>query len=132
LYSEGYTIDYFTNGSFKIPSWIIGSPHSTIVLDYKLPGSGEYNKDSENRYWNVHRMDSRHAIKFTVASEEDLDMASMIWHSIISTDVQVYLGPVWDMMTAARCAEYILERRLPWKLNVQVHKFIWDEKARGI
>lgn len=38
--SAGYTIDVFTNGSFEFPSWVTFSP-VTIIMDWKLKGSGE-------------------------------------------------------------------------------------------
>ena len=131
LSNKGFTMDFFTNGSFIIPGEIQTRHNVTIVLDYKLPGSGEAERGLENRRKNFRKLWPKDALKFTVASREDLLAAQLIYKQRASAP-QVYVGPVWGKIEAEEVAQFILDEELDWKLNVQTHKFIWDPEARRI
>ena len=40
--------------------------------------------------------------------------------------------PSWDELPADELAAWILEDRLPVRLQLQLHKFIWSPAARGV
>jgi len=42
----------------------------------------------------------------------------------------VYAGIVWGKAEPADLVRWILEAKMPWRLNMQVHKFVWDPDAR--
>jgi 7-carboxy-7-deazaguanine synthase len=40
------------------------------------------------------------------------------------------VGAAWDELDAATVADWILESRLPIRLNVQLHKMLWGTGTR--
>jgi 7-carboxy-7-deazaguanine synthase len=44
--------------------------------------------------------------------------------------VKVLFSPEFDRMKAGDLADWILETRLPIRLNLQIHKCIWGANAR--
>lgn len=124
------TIEVFTNGTMTIP-YDISRGLDTIVLDWKLPGSGE-NGEVEAVFVNVSHLRPIDAVKFTVKDRQDYEVAKERygWMRKASIGSVVYCGPVWDHIDAAELAGWMLEDSLPWRLNVQTHKFIWHPDAR--
>jgi len=133
LWKQGATVEAFTNGSLLWPEWAMWNIR--FVMDWKLQGSGEtIAPDIMMR--NVSRMTAKDAIKFTVANDEDLKEAMQIWLRTFQglergpLAPQIYCGPVWDAMEPSDVATFILKNHLPWNLNVQVHKYIWNADTR--
>lgn len=136
--TRGADTEVFTNGSQEITR-TMRTLFNTIVLDKKLPGSGElYDKGDEdiNLSRNLRQLTGRDAIKFTIASAEDFESAREWWNSYMSLEnahfgiPMFFAGVVWGKMKEEELAAMILEAGLPWNLNVQMHKFIWDPEAR--
>lgn len=132
-------LECFSNGTLKYPEWVYD--HIYFVLDWKLPGSGEeLSEHVQNVRWeNVCELDSSDAIKFTVASLEDFEAAVEAYEKIKATfevplDMpQVFCGVVWNKMSNADLVGMMFGgRQLTWRLNVQVHNYIWDREQRGI
>jgi 7-carboxy-7-deazaguanine synthase len=128
---ESFTFDIFTNGSFLFPIWA-ARPHVTIVLDWKLRGSGEAETKLEERMINARTLHQKDAIKFTVKDQFDLDRAADWWFDIANDRPEVYVGRVWGEITDAHIVEFIKKTQLPWRLNIQTHKLIWPNEERGI
>lgn len=119
-----HLFDLFTNGSRLLPEWAL-LPQVTVVMDYKLPGSGEY---SNFEYRNLELLTNKDALKFVVKDEDDLVMA----YDMLDTyepGCQVYFGPVWgtDINWLAEEVQKIPSA----KLNVQLHKYLWDPEERA-
>jgi 7-carboxy-7-deazaguanine synthase len=132
LYAQGYQIEIFSNGTLPFPEW---APRlARTIMDWKLKSSGEdpYN---QNRINNLRLLDQSDAVKFVIGNAEDFDQAVELWEEHIwnpQLKVQTYYGVVWGKLETAELVEWIQERRLDWKLNVQVHNYIWDRDKRGI
>jgi len=136
LLQRHYKIDLFTNGSRPMPNWV-SSLEATIIMDWKLPGSGEAESFLEQRRLNLFRLGMKDAIKFVVMDEDDFRYAINIWNDIYAQmgqpPFQVYVGKVWDGKLDDQAIIDLLRRtRLPWKVNVQVHKYIWEPTLRGV
>lgn len=143
LLDQNYTIDIFTNGTMPIirPE----DPNLTYVLDWKLAGSGEghlQDKLYNTRFENLMKLFPTDAIKFTVKDRNDMYEARDLinqWKSLqgnFSPDLPLpkfYMGPVWDKVEPSEIVEFLADNGL-WDvfLNLQVHKVIWDPKARRI
>lgn len=129
------TQEVFTNGTRPIPS---AAEHrlDTIVLDWKLPGSGEtvaFGPDT-NVMHNINKLGPNDALKFTVKHYNDYANAKLLYNTILPWTTfsgVVYCGVVWDGIETRELAEWMLQDKLPWRLNVQVHKYIWPPDARG-
>lgn len=130
-WSKGHTIEMFTNGTQLLPHWAHG--RMRFMMDWKLPGSGEYEKMPEDvRMANVRRLHMSDGVKFVAKDVEDLHIAHSDWHKLkaVGTVAQFWATPVWDALDPQSVVEYILDHELPWKLSVQVHKYVWDADKR--
>jgi 7-carboxy-7-deazaguanine synthase len=136
-----FDVEVFTNGTIAWPRELLD--YVSFVCDWKLNGSGE-NPYDEVRIKNINEMYScnapeLHAVKFTVKDESDLMQAVSIvktynlYDSIQGVEQpRIYVGVVWGQQyTTAKLVEDMLKLRLDWRLNIQVHQYIWDPQERG-
>lgn len=132
LHSKEYRFEMFTNGSKLIPAWALGIVR--FMMDWKLPGSGEYDSiDPAVRLENAQRLFRGDGIKFVVAGQTDLDQARQDWQELVRKGVvaQFWATPVWGV-DPKTVIDYIFMHQLPWKLSLQVHKYIWQPDERGV
>lgn len=130
------SLEVFTNGTKHI-SPRVRNLLDTIVLDWKLPGSGEdisrsWGPDT-NLWRNIQALGPKDAIKFTIKDRKDYEVAKERYEWLRKQDTKggvVYCGVVWGHIDTSELAGWILEDHLPWNLNVQVHKYIWPPDAR--
>lgn len=131
LASMGLTIDVFSNGTLPYPQWVEGYPVH-FIMDWKLPGSGE-NAYDQTRLRNLDIIESRGSVKFVCANEEDLLLAKELYNTyLIHRDIKVYYGVAWGKMENKDLVALVMEHKLPWRLNVQVHNIIFNREDRGI
>jgi 7-carboxy-7-deazaguanine synthase len=127
-----YQIECFTNGTFQFPAWAF--PSIRFIMDWKLPGSGEDNKPGE-RERNALCLQRGDAIKFTVKDEQDLEAAYSAWVHLNALDVlaQYFVGIVWGgPLTDTDVIDFVRYNKLPWRLNMQLHKYIWNPDQIGV
>lgn len=151
LWSANRRLECFSNGTIDIPDWAFS--RIDFVFDRKLASSGE-DLDKIRRfggingedpfYSNLHRafQAGRATLKYTIASMDDLFEVIQDWHKLtdpyiaphlIREDLRVYVGAVWGKVKESDIATWLAEADLPgWRLNVQMHKYIFDPEARGI
>lgn len=134
LLNRQRTIDVFTNGSHEeLPGWMFDSCVS-VILDWKLSGSGEAQRGRDVRERNVKR--SLHAkdwIKMVVCDVQDFKEAVSLWKKLRDeTPANWCVGSAWQHISEAQLTEMVLEEGLPWRVNVQVHKYIFDANERQI
>jgi 7-carboxy-7-deazaguanine synthase len=143
LHKRGHTVEMFTNGTILYPQRIYETVF--IVMDWKLPGSGEgdnaFGINNKNRVDNFYQLGPGDVVKFTIADTDDFAAAHKVWEEHftdtgekpIEVYPDVYAGIVWDKgVTNAELVDMILANELPWKLSIQVHNHIWDRSQRGI
>jgi 7-carboxy-7-deazaguanine synthase len=134
LREHGFTIEMFSNGTRPYDYLILSQV--SIVMDWKLPRSGEYKGMVGIVGENVKQLrDSlMHSIKFTVKDLEDLETAKLLWSFFHLDDAfcQVFVGPVWGKIEPEEIVNFVRDNKLPWRLNLQTHKYIFDPEARGI
>lgn len=105
-------------------------PRAHIIMDLKCPDSGE----SHRNYWpNLERLKPTDQLKFVIASRRDFDwtVATIREHDLVSR-FTVLLSPVFGTLPEVTLATWLLESKLPVRLHLQMHKYIWDPKARGV
>jgi 7-carboxy-7-deazaguanine synthase len=133
LKSYGFLrFEMFTNGTKPIIPDLIDE--IDFVMDWKLPGSGE-DPNNQERIENLKVIDTgNNSVKFTVADVDDLNMASDIWADhLMESPLQVFVGAVWGKIDNAVILDFIKAYRLPWRLNVQTHNYIYGGPTqRGI
>jgi 7-carboxy-7-deazaguanine synthase len=105
-------------------------PRVHIILDLKTPGSGEV---EANVWANLDRLKPTDEVKVVVCDRADFDwaVAQVVAHRLTER-CPVLFSPVFGRVTPTELAEWVLESRLPVRLQVQLHKILWDPQARGV
>jgi len=128
LLDEGRTVMLETGGHLSVED----VPDGVVrVIDVKCPGSGEAGKV----HWpNLDRLRPSDEIKFVITDRADYEFARDVVakHSLLSKAAAVLFSPVHGVMSARTLAEWILADRLPVRLQLQAHKYIWDPQTRGV
>jgi len=114
-----------TSGAFDISR---SDPRVRRILDVKTPGSGE---SKRNRWENFHVLKDGDEIKFVITSLEDYLWAVSILdrHQPV---VPVLFSPAWGKLQPSDLAAWMLRDRVPARLQLQLHKYIWGEQATGV
>lgn len=127
LLAEGYEVMLETSGSLDISG--VDSRVKRIV-DLKAPGSGMV---ARNRMANIELLTPHDEVKFVLKDRIDYEWAKQQIATHGLTDrCPVLLSPVFDELHPRDLAEWILDDGLPVRMQLQIHKFIWDPKARGV
>ena len=133
LADKGYTQEVFTNGSVIFPDF---TDSMLKMMDWKLAGSGEDSFNVSEREYNAfENLGPDDGIKFVIVDKDDYEEAMHIWRHLawkVQCQAQFWVGAAWGRIKEAQLVEWILEDGLPWKLNVQVHKYIWPADKRGV
>lgn len=101
------------------------------IVDVKCPGSGEAAKMD---WENLRRVTRHDQVKFVLKHREDYDYArDVVTREQLAGRVDAILfSPVHGVLDARQLAEWILADRLPVRLQLQAHKFIWSPETRGV
>jgi 7-carboxy-7-deazaguanine synthase len=101
------------------------------IVDVKCPGSGE----AHNNDWsNLSRLAAHDEVKFVIKDRGDYEYArdTIARYALDSRAGAVLLSPVHGVLDAKSLSEWILADHLPVRLQLQLHKYIWDPNARGV
>ena len=128
LLDEGYTVLLETGGHISIADVPAGVHR---IVDVKCPGSGE----SARVHWpNLEYLTPRDEVKFVIASREDFDYAVDVVTSrdLAARSAAIHFSPAWSLLDPATLASWILDARLPVRLQLQQHKYIWEPATRRV
>ena len=127
LLDRGFEVMLETGGHRDVSAMPAGV---CIILDVKTPGSGEVEK---NHWPNLERLDEKDAVKFVVCSRADYEWArGVIAEHHLAERTQVLLSPSFGQLEAKTLVEWMLRDRLPARLNLQLHKYVWPPEQRGV
>jgi len=101
------------------------------IIDIKCPSSNESGK---NNFINFKRLSNKDQIKFVIGTRDDYEFAKNIIREYNPElpDGHILFSSVFNKMPLAMISEWILEDNLNVRLQMQMHKFIWPEKDRGV
>lgn len=127
LADAGYTVLLETAGACDIAPV---DPRVRIILDVKTPGSGEV---AANREANLGLLKPIDEVKFVVCDRADFDwsLAVIDRHDLVRR-VPVLVAAAHDRVAPSDLAAWVLQSGLPLRLQLQLHKLIWDPRARGV
>lgn len=128
LLDAGYNTQLETAGAHDI----VAIPDEvSIILDIKTPDSGEA---EHNRWSNIAHLQSNDEVKIVINGLSDYEWAKgiMVEKSIVSLDIPILLSPSWHHLEPATLAEWILRDKLPVRLQIQQHKYIWGAERTGV
>lgn len=125
-----YQVHIETNGAIPVEQFRIGD-NIHFVIDYKLPDSGMEERMHLPNLASVRKTD---AYKFVIASNRDLDKAVKIVRQYnLEEKTQVYFSTVFGKMEPAVVVERMKSEKFNGvKLQLQLHKFIWDPQRKGV
>jgi len=127
LLAEGYEVLIETGGSLDVGGL---DPRVVKILDLKAPGSG---MEHRNNLDNLRYVDRKDQIKFVVADRRDYEWAKrMMAEHALAEKVQVLFSPVFGELHPRELGEWMLADRLPARLQIQLHKYLWDPDQRGV
>ena len=126
LADAGFRVFLETNGSLSIRKV---DPRVHRVLDLKCPASG---MSGHNRWENLDFLTSRDEVKFVVSERDDFLWAlEIIRKHELHQRLPVLISPVFGALPPQEVAAWVLASRLPLRLNLQLHKYLWGPEARG-
>jgi 7-carboxy-7-deazaguanine synthase len=101
------------------------------IVDVKCPASGEA---ARNHWPNFDRLARHDEVKFVIQDRGDYDFARQVIerYDLAARCAAVLLSPVHDVLHPRTLSEWMLVDRLPARLQLQLHKYIWEPSTRGV
>lgn len=127
LCDQGRVVSLETSGAMDVSRV---DPRVVKILDVKTPGSGEV---SRNRWENFGHCTSHDQVKFVICGRADYDWAKLKCDELALGERvgEVLFSPCADTLPARELADWIVADRLPVRLQIQLHKYLWgDEPGR--
>jgi len=100
------------------------------IMDIKTPSSG---MEKKNLWENILHLKVTDEIKFVVGDRNDFDWAvQTIRQHQLEDRCPVLFSPVFGELSPRELSGWILEEGLNARLQLQMHKYIWEPEARGV
>lgn len=127
LCDRGYEVLLETSGSISIAAV---DSRVRRILDIKCPGSG---MAKHNVWENLECLKPTDEVKFVVSNKEDFDWAAeVIRRYRLESRCPVLISPVFGDVQPVDVAQWIMESKLNVRLQMQLHKYIWEPETRGV
>lgn len=125
---RGYDVVIETNGQQDIGKV---AKSAVKIFDLKCPGSSMHKK---NDYNNIVKLDKKDEVKFVIKDRADYDWAieKCNEYDLFNRVSEVLLSPVFGEIEPIVLANWILEDQLPARMQMQMHKAIWEPNTRGV
>ena len=124
-------VEIETNGSVFIGDFAKIDNPPAFTLDYKLAGPGMEDKMELSNFKYLHKKDT---VKFVCSDVTELDrVCEIVDEYLLSEKCTVLISPVFGRIEPADMVDYLIEhKRNDIRLQLQLHKFIWDPNKRGV
>ena len=101
------------------------------IMDVKCPGSGEAHRMD---WSNLDRLSPIDEVKFVIRDRADYEYARDVvsTHELDRKVAAVLFSPVHGVLDPRTISEWVLADRLAVRVQLQVHKYIWDPQTRGV
>jgi 7-carboxy-7-deazaguanine synthase len=128
LLDRGKTVLLETGGhrsTERVPADVV------TILDVKCPGSGEVERNDWN---NLARLRPHDEVKFVVKDRGDYEFARDVIarHDLGGRAAAIHFSPVHGVLDPKTLSEWVLADRLPVRVQLQLHKYIWSPDTRGV
>jgi 7-carboxy-7-deazaguanine synthase len=128
LLARGKTVLLETGGhrsTARVPEPVV------TILDIKCPASGEANRMD---WENLSRLRPSDEVKFVINDRADYEYArdAIARHGIAGRAMAIHMSPVHGVMDPKTLSEWVLADRLPVRVQLQIHKYIWPADTRGV
>jgi 7-carboxy-7-deazaguanine synthase len=139
LCDAGKTVLIETSGAVDVSTC---DPRVIRIIDLKTPGSGECER---NLWSNLDHLTQRDEVKFVITDREDYEWSREVvdQHKLHNRCAAMLFSPVFEQpqgseiggcegLSPCQLAQWILEDRLPVRMQLQLHKYIWEPQTRGV
>ena len=101
------------------------------ILDVKCPGSGESHR---NCWQNLAKLRAHDEVKFVVKDRADYEYARNVIdeRALPGRVAAIHFSPVHGVLDPRTLSEWVLADRLPVRVQLQLHKYIWSPDTRGV
>jgi 7-carboxy-7-deazaguanine synthase len=128
LLDSGKTVMIETGGHrsiARVPAGVIR------IMDVKCPGSGESDR---NDWSNLEHLTKQDEVKFVIADRADYEFAREVVQreKLVGKVNAVLFSPVHGELDPKPLSEWVIADRLPVRVQLQVHKYIWSPTTRGV
>lgn len=131
LSEKGFYVEIETNGSISLQKFAKELPDVVFTMDYKLPGSGMEQQMDKGNFAVLQKKDT---VKFVVSDRVDLKCAFVVSQEYsLGSKCNILLSPVFGAIEPEEIVAFMKENH--WtdaRLQVQLHKVIWDPQKRGV
>ncbi|MCR4301014.1 MAG: 7-carboxy-7-deazaguanine synthase QueE [Sulfuricaulis sp.] len=125
LCERGYQVSLETSGALDIAGI---DPRVSIVMDLKTPGSGE---ERRNLYVNIPHLARKDQVKFVICDRADYEWSrAKLAEYQLDQCCEILFSPCHGQLSPTDLAEWILQDHLPVRMQIQLHKILWND-ARG-
>jgi len=127
LVEAGFKVLIETGGSEPID----GLPAEVhVVMDIKCPGS---RMEERNLWSNLAHLKPTDDVKFVLADRADYDWAlNVIRHKGIDKKANILFSCAFGMVHPKDVAAWMVEDKVTWRLQLQMHKYIWHPRTKGV
>tara|TARA_B110000263_G_scaffold248265_1_gene262767 strand:- start:1108 stop:1743 length:636 start_codon:yes stop_codon:yes gene_type:complete len=126
LLEKKYQVMLETGGSLPIKE----VPKEVIkIVDFKCPTSKMHKK---NEWSIVEDLQEHDEIKFVVGNYEDYKWSKNKINAYNLNHKNILLSPVHDVLEPKVLSEWILNDGLKVRVQLQLHKYIWDANTKGV
>ncbi|MBS0570020.1 MAG: 7-carboxy-7-deazaguanine synthase QueE [Proteobacteria bacterium] len=120
LCDAGFDVSLETSGALDVSGV---DARVSRVMDLKAPGSGE---SARNLWSNLDVLTKHDQIKFVLADRADYAWAvGVLREYALPARCEVLFSPVWGKLAPRDLAQWILDDRLPVRMQLQLHKILW-------
>lgn len=124
LCDAGYGVSLETSGALDVSRV---DPRVSKVIDLKTPGSREVTR---NRYENLGYLQPGDQLKFVICSREDYDwsVSKIIEYGLAERVDELLFSPSHQQVSARQLAEWVIADNLPVRMQLQLHKILWNDE----
>lgn len=128
LIAEGFEVMIETSGAYSLEKV---HPEVKVIMDVKTPGS----KELKRMHWDNMGFlkPGIDEVKFVLTSREDFDFALRVSEDYgLWGKQEVLVSPSFGEVTNLELANWVLESGKPFRMQLQMHKYIWDPEQKGV
>lgn len=125
LCDQGYEVSLETSGAISLEGV---DPRVVKVMDLKTPGSDELSK---NLYTNIGLLETHDQVKFVICDRTDYEWMrfKLDEYQLPDRVSEVLVSPSFEQQDARQLAEWVLADNLPVRMQLQLHKLLWNDAA---
>ena len=127
LERTGFRVLLETNGTLPISEI---PPHVINVVDVKCPSSGH--KDTFLRENIIYLDPGKDELKFVIADKADYDFAREFIMYNNLWGYKILFSTVFNRLQPKELVSWVIEDRLAVRIQLQLHKYIWEPEKRGV